>query len=255
MSSHPQVQAKLDQLFPDGKGMFLAYDQGLEHGPSDFQGENADPAFILKLAEEGKFDAVVFHRGIAEEYYADSGSSVPLILKLNGKTNLHDEEPKSLAIASIDDAIELGATAVGYTVYVGSEHEAEMLAEFGKLAHQAHDVGLPMFGWMYPRGASIKDPHDPETIAYAARTGLEIGADVVKIYYPGNDEKVSEIVKLDGKTKVVIAGGVKADPDQFVAQVESIVGAGAAGVAVGRNIWQADEPALVAAALKEAIHG
>jgi class I fructose-bisphosphate aldolase len=255
MSNHSQVEAKLAQLFPDGKAMFLAYDQGLEHGPSDFHGENEDPAFILKLANEGQFDGVIFHRGIAEQYYADSGSQVPLILKLNGKTALHDDEPNSTAIASIDDAIDLGASAVGYTVYVGSGHEAEMLSEFGRLAHQAHDAGLPIFGWMYPRGAGVANPHDPETIAYAARTGLEIGADVVKIFYPGSADKVSEIVALDGKTKVVIAGGVRAEADEFISQVGEIVAAGAAGVAVGRNVWQADEPLAVATRLREAIHG
>jgi class I fructose-bisphosphate aldolase len=255
MSNHPQADARLAQLFPDGKAMFLAYDQGLEHGPSDFHGENVDPAFILKIAEEGTYDGVIFHRGIAEQYYADSGSSVPLILKLNGKTALHDEEPKSLAVASIEDAMELGASAVGYTVYVGSEHEAEMMAEFGKLAHQAHDAGLPVLAWMYPRGSGVKDPHDPDTIAYAARVGLEIGADVVKIYYPGSAEKVSEIVALDGKTKVVIAGGVRAEADEFIDQVTQIVGAGAAGVAVGRNVWQAKDPVAVSRALRKAIHG
>lgn len=249
------VQDALANLFPDGRGMFLAYDQGLEHGPSDFHGENADPAFILKTAEAGPFDGVVFHRGPAEQYYVGSDSPVPLILKLNGKSSLHHEEPKSLAIASIEDAVEFGARAVGYTVYVGSEHEAEMLAEFGRLAHDAHQAGLPIFAWMYPRGKSVKNPTDPDTIAYAARIGLEIGADVVKTYYPGSAEKVAELAALDGRTKVVIAGGVRAEPDQFLDQAKQIVEAGAAGLAVGRNVWQADDPARIATDLHGVIHG
>lgn len=248
------VAQALDALFPGGRGMFLAYDQGLEHGPKDFHGENEDPAYILKIAQEGKFDAVIFHRGIAEKYY-DQAATVPLILKLNGKTSLHDDEPLSLAVASIADAKAMGAAAVGYTVYVGSEHEPEMLAEFGKLAREAHDAGLPVFAWMYPRGKSVADPHDPDTIAYAARVGLEVGADVVKIYYPGSADKLKEIVALDGRTKVVVAGGVQAEPDAFLAIAGEIVAAGAAGLAVGRNIWQAADPVVVAGQLRKVIHG
>ena len=249
------VQVALAKLFPDGRGVFLAYDQGLEHGPKDFHGENADPGFILKTAEAGPFDGVVFHRGVAEQYYVGSDCPVPLILKLNGKSSLHNEEPRSLAIASIEDAVEFGASAVGYTIYVGSEHEAEMLQEFGRLAHQAHQAGLPVFAWMYPRGKSVTNPTDPDTIAYAARIGLEVGADVVKTYYPGSAEQVAELAALDGKTKVVIAGGVKSDPEIFLKQAQQIVDAGAAGLAVGRNVWQADDPADLATKLCGVIHG
>ncbi len=242
---HPDVAAKLDQLFPGGTGFFLAYDQGFEHGPKDFHGDNADPDYILQIAANGHYQGVVLHHGTADKYYPPYQSKVPLLLKLNGKTSLHNDEPLSLAVASVADAVELGAAAVGYTVYVGSEHEPQMLAEFGRIIHDAHAAGLPVFGWMYPRGAAVANPTDPETIAYAARVGLEVGADVVKTYYPGSPEKLAEVVTLAGRTKVVIAGGTRQDPAAFLEQAKLILDAGAAGVAVGRNVWQSDDPDAV----------
>ena len=243
--------ARLAKLFPNGRGLFLAYDQGFEHGPDDFSGENADPAFIMKLADSGHFNGVICHRGIAEEYAPER--TVPLVLKLNGKTSLPEGDPVSKAVATVADAVKLGADAVGYTVYVGSRHEAEMLTEFGKILDEAHAAGLPVFGWMYPRGESVPDSHDPKAIAYAARVGLELGADVLKLYYPGSEDGVAELVKLAGRSKVVIAGGTKADPAEFAAQIKAVLAAGAAGLAVGRNVWQADDPEVVARQLREAV--
>lgn len=251
MPNAPTVAERLAKLFPNGRGLFLAYDQGFEHGPSDFSGENADPAFIMKLADSGHFNGVICHRGIAEEYAPER--TVPLILKLNGKTALVDGEPVSRAVATVADAVQLGADAVGYTVYVGSRHEAEMLTEFGRILDEAHAVGLPVFGWMYPRGESVPDPHDPKAIAYAARVGLELGADVLKLYYPGSADGVAGLVKVAGRSKVLIAGGTKAAPAEFAAQITAVLAAGAAGLAVGRNVWQADDPEAVARQLREAV--
>jgi class I fructose-bisphosphate aldolase len=249
--ANPEVAQRLEKLFPAGRGLFLAYDQGFEHGPTDFSGENADPAYILKLANSGCFNGFICHRGIAEEYAAER--TAPLILKLNGKTSLPEGDPVSKAVATVADALELGAEAVGYTVYVGSQHESEMLTEFGQILDEAHAAGLPVFAWMYPRGESVKDPHDPEAIAYAARVGLEMGADVLKLYYPGDEQHVEQLVKLAGRSKVVIAGGTKESPAEFAIQIKSVLAAGAAGLAVGRNVWQADDPEAVARELKAAV--
>lgn len=249
------LEQRLSRFFPDGKGLFLAYDQGFEHGPTDFSGENADPEFILKLATSGHFDGFMCHQGIAEKYYQPYREKIPLILKLNGKTSLAREEPLSLAVATVDEALKLGASAVGYTVYVGSSHEPQMLSEFGRIVEEAHGQQLPVFGWMYPRGEDVPNPKDPQTIQYAARVGLEVGADVVKIYYPGSTDNLRDLVRLVGKVKVVVAGGLKTDPKEFLAHAGEILAAGAAGLAVGRNVWQADDPRQVARDLRKEIHG
>lgn len=255
MAHNPKVDEVLNGLFPNGHGLFLAYDQGFEHGPADFSGENADPAFIMKLAASGYYDGVIVHQGIAEQYYEPYRDKVKLILKLNGKTSLSQDEPLSLAVATVDEAVSLGASAVGYTVYVGSEKEAAMLAEFGRIVEEAHGKGLPVFGWMYPRGKDVADPKDPDTIAYAARVGLEVGADVVKIYYPGSEENLKRIVGLTGKTRVVVAGGMKTEPGNFIDQAGRVLAAGASGIAVGRNVWQADDPETISAELRKVVKG
>ena len=109
-----------------------------------------------------------------------------MIVKLNGKTNLVKEvDPYSPQLCSVAEAVSYGASAVGYTIYVGSEFESLMTQEFGRIEQEAEEAGIPVIAWMYPRGKNIPDESDPKMVAYAARVGLELGADIVKIRYTG----------------------------------------------------------------------
>jgi len=224
--------------------MYLAYDQGLEHGPeSDFNDRNVDPLYILDIAKNGKFNAVVFHKGIVEKYDKEiKKSGVPLIMKLNGRTKLSGGEPISAQIATVAEAVKLGAVAVGFTIYIGSKHEARMMEEFSVIEREAHKLGMPVVLWVYPRGDKVKNDVSREMMAYAARTALEIGADIVKIKYGGKTEDLCWAVKAAGRCKVVIAGGVKKNGSRFLKEVEDIMKSGATGLAVGRNVWQARKP-------------
>lgn len=236
--------------------MFLAYDHGVEHGPVDLVGKSIDPAFILDIAEKGGYNAVVLQKGVAEKYYTGTNyqEKFPLILKLNGKSRLVGGDPISRQVCSVDEAASLGAIAVGYTIYLGSEHESEMLKEFGKIEEEAHKKGLVVIGWMYPRGKSVKDDESPEITAYAARMGLEMGADIVKIKYCGSKDCFRKAVEAAGETKVVLSGGAKTDdPEDFIEVVKNIMVAGAIGVAVGRNVWQAEDPLSITSQIKKII--
>jgi len=225
----------------------LAYDQGLEHGPTDLDEHNFDPAFIMELAAAGRFNGVVFQKGLAEKYY---DRRVPLILKVNGKTSLVKGEPVARQICSVKRASELGAKAIGYTIYAGSAHESIMLEEFGRIQEEAHNLGMAAIAWVYPRGEAIKNDTAPEIVAYAARTGLEIGADAVKIKYTGDVESFKWAVRCAGKAKVFMSGGPKAPTEaDFLKQVRGALDAGAAGLAVGRNVWQSPDPLKMARAL------
>ena len=165
-------------------------------------------------------------------------------------------EAVSRQVCSVDEAIELGAVAVGYTIYLGSEYESEMLEEFGKIEEEAHQKGLVVIGWMYPRGKSIKDDSSPEIVAYAGRMGLEMGADIVKIKYCGSEECFRKAVEAAGKTKVVLSGGAKTKtPEEFLEVVKNVMKAGAIGVAVGRNVWQNNDPIGISQKIKEIIFG
>jgi len=245
----------LSKITTKEKALFLAYDQGLEHGPSDFDDENVDPNYILDIGVKGEFSAIIFQKGIAEKYYTGSSfvSKIPLILKLNGKTNLISGEPYSPQLCSVEEALLLGASAVGYTIYVGSEHEAQMFSEFSKIEEEAHSQDLPVMAWMYPRGKSVEQKSVEEITAYAARIGLELGADIVKLHYPGSPESMKQVVEAAGLTKVVVSGGKKETEEEFIQTAKEVMEAGAAGMAVGRNIWQHQNPLELTKKLKEII--
>src|SRR3989344_2426219 len=175
----------VSKLMTRGKTLILAYDQGLEHGPEkDFNDLNADPLYIINIAKKGRFNALAVQKGIAEKYNKEIRSSkIPLIIKLNGKTKLSKGEPMSTQLCSVEEAIKLGATAVGYTIYLGSEREPEMLSEFEKIQEEAHSKGIPVVVWMYPRGKNVSKKINRELMSYAARAALELGADIAKIQY------------------------------------------------------------------------
>jgi len=251
------MKIKLNKILRNGKAMFLAYDQGLEHGPeSDFNDKSVDPLFIIDIAKKGKFTGVVFQKGIAEKYNKEiKRSKVPLILKLNGKTKLFKGESVSRPISTVEEAIALGASAVGYTIYIGSKYESEMFEDFDVIEKEAHEKGLPVITWIYPRGKSIKNDVSRENIAYAARTGLELGADIAKIKYGGNKDDLKWAVKSAGRTKVVVAGGTKKNEKQFLKDIKDILDAGAIGLAIGRNVWQNKNPLEISEKIRKVIFG
>jgi class I fructose-bisphosphate aldolase len=246
----------LDSILRKGHGMLLAYDHGFEHGPTDFDEKSVDPAFIMEIADSGHFTGVIFQKGVASKYYDKKKHKVPLIVKLNGKTAFHKgEEALSLQNCSVDEAIELGAKAIGYTIYVGSENEQKMIDEFSAIEEEAHEKGLVVIGWMYPRGKHVKSETSKETLAYAARLGLELNADAVKIKYTGDIDSFKWVVKSAGKTKVFVVGGEKSsDENAIIQETKDILEAGAVGWAIGRNIWQAKDPIAVAKKVADVLY-
>ena len=247
----------LNNILLNGKVLFIAYDQGLEHGPtSDFNDKNVDPLFIIDIAKKGGFTGLVFQKGIAEKYRKEIlESKIPLIIKLNGKTNLVRGDPVARQLCSVDEAINLNASAVGYTIYIGSEHESIMLQEAEKIIEEAHKKRLPVVLWVYPRGKSVKNDASREMISYAARTGLELGADIVKLKYGGKKEDLEWAVKSAGRTKVVVAGGMKKSEKDFLNGVKDIINSGAIGLAIGRNVWQSKYPLKISEKLRKIIFG
>jgi len=248
------MKIKLNKILRRNKAMFLAYDQGMEHGPTDFNDKNVDPEYIIRIAKKGKFTGLIFQKGIAEKYI-DSirKSKVPLIVKLNGKTNLIKSEPVSRQLCSVDEAIRLGAAAVGYTIYIGSEFEKEMLTEFEKIQREAHKKGLPVIAWIYPRGKGIKGKRKKDLMAYATRVGLEIGADIVKVQSTGKKNDVEWAVESAGKCRIVLAGGKKINEKELLREIKEAMAVGITGIAIGRNVWQSKNPLKVAEELQKVI--
>ena len=134
---------RIDRLLTDNRALFLAYDQGLEHGPIDFNAHNVDPEYVIYIAINGKYNAFICQKGIAELYHDNYHKKIPLVVKLNGKTNIPRIFPIAKQLCSVKKAVDLGADAVGYTIYVGSPLEPEIFKTFSKMQEEAHDYGLP----------------------------------------------------------------------------------------------------------------
>jgi class I fructose-bisphosphate aldolase len=240
----------------DGSGIILAYDHGIEHGPSDVLANpnGPSPENIFETARSDDVTALAVQKGPAEQYYPDYSDDVNLLLKLNGTTSLHDNAYYSPQNCSVERAIDLGADAVGYTVYAGSRREDEMLKEFGRIQEQAREHDIPVVMWSYPRGPAIEDDQDPGIIQYASRLGLELGADMVKVKYPGSKEAAATTAAIADRTKVVLSGGAKTGDRAFLKTVHEVTSGGFAGLAVGRNVWQREDPVTYLEALGDIVH-
>lgn len=237
------------------KRLYLAYDQGMEHGLSDFDYRNMDPLFIINIAKHG-YSGLIVQKGIAEKYGREiKKARIPLIIKLNGKTNIVKGEPLSRQICSVKEAKKLGAFAVGYTIYLGSEYEGIMLHEFSEIEREAHSLGLQAIAWIYPKGKSTEGRSKDELMEYSARVGLEIGADVVKLKYSGNPSALKKAVRAAGRTEIVISGGEKTTESKFLKTARDVMACGVSGMAVGRNVWEAKDPIALTKKLKRIVLG
>jgi class I fructose-bisphosphate aldolase len=174
---------------------------------------------------------------------------VPLIIKLNAKTSIPEIYPIATQICTVERAIKLGASAVAYTIYDGSPTEPEEFREFGKIVEQAHDYGIPIIAYMYPRGPTVKDELDPEILAYSARVGLELGADFVKMKYNNSVDTFSWVVKCAGRTKVLVTADYKTDSEYLLRRTADILRTGAAGIVVGPPVWKDNQPYSLSKAL------
>jgi class I fructose-bisphosphate aldolase len=255
--------------------MVLPLDQGLEHGPTDFfpNPEALDTDFQFRLALEGNYSAIALGIGLAEKYMAAYCGQIPLILKLNGKTNIpKDDDAVSPLSASVEDAVRLGADAVGYTLYVGSPRQDQEIVQFQRVRQDAERLGMPIVMWAYPRGSAIEAKGGKGTLFaqdYAARVAEEMGADIVKLHEPTEDNEHSpepyrsleekgparlrRVVRSAGRVMVLFSGGVKQDNDaRVLEQVKRYMDCGATGVMFGRNMWL--RPFDKAVALSRDVH-
>jgi class I fructose-bisphosphate aldolase len=244
----------------NGTALFLPYDQGLEHGPRDFFANPAagDPRYILRLALEGGFNGIAIQIGLAEKFYWDYAGEVPLILKLNGKTEIPpDGEALSLVHASVADAVRLGADAAGYTMYVGTPAAESDFAQFRQVRADAQRLGMPLVVWAYPRGSAIETKGGRDSfyaVDYAARTASELGADVVKVNFPhpekqsgvrepyladfSSQQAIDAVVRSANRTLLLVSGGSKGGDEAMLEKARQSMEAGATGLIWGRNVWQ-----------------
>jgi fructose-bisphosphate aldolase, class I len=157
-------------------------------------------------------------------------------------------------VGSVEDAIRLGADAVSVHLNIGDETERFMLSEVGRISTSTESWGMPLLAMVYARGPKVKSEYDPVAVKHCARLAEELGADVVKVPYTGDIDSFREVVE-GCAIPVVIAGGPKMEDQKDILQMaHDSITAGGAGLSVGRNIFQAQNPTLLVRALNGIVH-
>lgn len=240
-----------------GRLMLMAGDQKVEHLNADFYGphiapDDANPEHFFRIASQARIGAFATQLGLIARYGMDY-PQIPYLVKLNSKTNLvktTQRDPVSRQwqtmeqLARFREASGLQILGVGYTLYPGSDREAEMLTEAARLIFEAHQQGLITVLWAYPRGRAVADEKEPHLIAGTAGVAACLGTDFVKVNPPHVEtgsavEALKEAVQAAGRTKLICAGGKETDAEEFLTFLHAQIHvSGAAGNATGRNIHQ-----------------
>ncbi|HMQ20934.1 MAG TPA: class I fructose-bisphosphate aldolase [Planctomycetota bacterium] len=272
-SDSPGVLAKLrtmlmhGRLGGSGKMVILPVDQGFEHGPARSFAKNPagyDPHYHFKLAIESGCNAYAAPLGFLEQGARTFAGRIPTILKLNNSDSLvSTKDPCPAVTASIEDALRLGCSAIGYTIYPGSIERNLMYENLRILIQEAKEVGLPTVLWAYPRGTALTKVGETATdvVAYAAQISAQLGAHIIKVKPPTADleqaeakkvyesekiavgtlaERIRHVVQsaFDGKRIVIFSGGPAKGTDEVLEEVRALAAGGSFGSIMGRNAFQ-----------------
>ncbi|HLI06600.1 MAG TPA: class I fructose-bisphosphate aldolase [Ktedonobacteraceae bacterium] len=254
-----------------GKMVILPVDQGFEHGPARSFAPNPagyDPRYHFQLAVEAGCNAYAAPLGFIEAGVTDFLGEIPLILKCNNHDLLNDEkDPIPSITAGVEDALRLGCSAVGFTIYPGSAMRNQMYEQLQQLAQDAKDAGLAVVVWSYPRGSAISKQGETaiDVIAYAAQIAAQLGADIIKVKLPTAHieqpeaqkvyqkyeipittlaERVHHVVQsaFNGRRIVIFSGGPTASDEEVFTEVRAIRDGGGFGSIIGRNSFQRAKP-------------
>ena len=269
----PGVKANIARILSTGKlggtgkVVILPVDQGFEHGPARSFAPNAagyDPNYHFQLAIDAGCNAYAAPLGFIEAGVAQFLGDVPLILKLNNHDVLYDEkDPCSSVTGSVKEALRLGCSAVGFTIYPGSSRSSEMYEQLRAIAEEAKSVGLAVVVWSYPRGTSLSKEGETaiDVVAYAAQIACQLGAHVVKVKPPSAHieqdaakkvyekqripigtlaERVRHVVQssFNGRRIVIFSGGEAKETSAIFDEVRGIRDGGGFGSIIGRNSFQ-----------------
>ncbi|WP_417317092.1 class I fructose-bisphosphate aldolase [Emcibacter sp.] len=248
-----------------GKMIILPVDQGFEHGPARSFAPNApayDPHYHYQLAIDAGLNAYASTLGMLEAGADTFAGQIPTILKINSSNSWATTKDQSVN-ASVNDALRLGCSAVGFTMYPGSEFALELMEEFREISEEAKAAGLAVVLWSYPRGGDLSK--DGETAmdvgAYAAHLAAELGAHIIKVKLPSDHleqpeaKKAFEDAKIDlstqaarvaevmrssfnGRRIVVFSGGAKKGANSIYDDARAIRDGGGNGSIIGRNTFQ-----------------
>jgi len=244
------VTRRMNRIFAaDGRALIVAMDHGLMDGPCKGL---EDPGKTIEKIVAGGANAVLTSYGLARHFAAQL-ARIGLILRADGGvTSLTKGSSPSSILFSIEEGLRLGADALAVSAYPGGIKETESLENLARITSEAHAWGMAVLGEMVPGGFdSPPELRTANTVAVSSRIGSELGADIIKTpYVPGFEAVIST-----SYVPVVILGGAKRGKERdMLADIKAAIDCGASGVAIGRNIWQAENPAAMTAAVAAIIH-
>ncbi|MEV4807759.1 2-amino-3,7-dideoxy-D-threo-hept-6-ulosonate synthase [Nonomuraea sp. NPDC049421] len=243
---------RLRRLFRHGDGRLLVVP--LDHSVTDGPLGHGDlNALVGELAGAG-VDAVVLHKGSLRHVDPGSFTGMSLIVHLSASTRHAPDPNAKYLVAGVAEALRLGADAVSVHVNLGSEQEVRQITDLAAVSEECDRWNVPLLAMVYARGPKITDSRAPELVAHAASLAADLGADVVKTDYAGTPEDMAEVVRAC-PIPVIVAGGPRRDElSAVLAHVADALRGGAAGVAMGRNVFQAGRPGRMAATIANLIH-
>jgi len=234
-----------------GRMYIVPIDHGAVLGPIE---GIVDVKDTIDKVVRGGADSLLINRGIMRYCMVEHLGRVGVILRISSNNFLSPEFPFETVVASVEEALRLGADAVAFTVNVGEEGDIEGLRLFGAIADACAQYSMPLLGEFIPAGKKVDNPYDVRWVKIAARLGAELGADFIKTNYTGSVESFREVVK-SCPVPIVIAGGPKTETLRDTLEiVKGAIEAGAIGVCIGRNTWQAKNPRAMARAISRIVH-
>ncbi|MGC8987443.1 class I fructose-bisphosphate aldolase [Infirmifilum sp.] len=243
----PGKKIRIKRLFKDGRALIVALDHGRRHGPIP---GIEDMASTLEKVLEGRPDAVMLTPAMIQRYH-ELLSNVFVVARIDGTgTTRSQDETDDRLISSVVRAVYSGADAVSVMIYPGSRNESMLWEKLARVVEEAEPLGIPVMAEVVPK-PPVFTSVDAEVVAYGARIAAELGADIVKTVYASD----FSIVTKKTPVPVVVLGASKAPLSEVLSKVEEAVKSGAAGAAIGRNIFQHESPDRVVKALMEIIHG
>jgi predicted phospho-2-dehydro-3-deoxyheptonate aldolase len=240
---------RLERLFQKDKHtVMVPMDHGVTIGPIHGIGNMQE---IINQLLKGGADAIVVHKGIAKKVTVGNAG---LMVQLSASSDLCPNLNNKVQVCSVQEAVRLGADGVSVHINVGAQDEDKMLIKIGRVADECDIYGMPLMAMMYPRGPKIQNEHALEVVAHAARLGAELGADIIKTNYTGTIDTFKIVVE-SCPAPVLIAGGAKAKTATDILRITSeSMKAGGAGLSIGRNVFQHEDPTLMVKALSAIVH-
>jgi fructose-bisphosphate aldolase/2-amino-3,7-dideoxy-D-threo-hept-6-ulosonate synthase len=245
----PGIDARLGRISTSGRFLTVPMDHGITMGPV---AGLVDLESTVAAVTRGGADSVLTQKGLAERVHPNRNGA-GYVVHANASTTVGPDGNDKRQTATAREAVRAGGDAVSFHVNVGSDSEPGQIEDLSSLTREAHDLGLPVLAMAYARGPRVEED-SPNHLAHAVRFAEELGADVVKTGYSGDAESFGRVCAATAKP-VVIAGGSRGTDRQTVEMVRGAMDAGAAGVSMGRSIFQHEEPELITRAVSAVVHG